>query len=813
MLDKIKMLYPSSWWHDSWREGLPIGNGEVGANLFGGSKKQFLNISRHDFWIGGKHSEAPDVSYAFLELRNKMNNQDFKEANWEIANALKDSLYKSELEKHVPIAQLVIEQEPIKGFQSFCREIDMQKAEIIQSWSDDSIRMERRSFVSRVNDIVYLKICSDNQNKSLEISYNLSLHFYRNEGESPTELIKEIWQYENRQLEINDKTGWLFFSTQTPTPTSNIKFKYPFAIAEITVNEGTLIANGKSIHINSCNEVTIKIHSGIYATPIIPWSRIKKHLSTLNNDYNSALKESLVEHQKLYNSATLYLGTPLPECSSNETLLMEAFQSKQPLELINKLWRYGRYLFICGCSQNSNPFPLYGLWQGGYKPMWCHNMANENLQMIYWHSLAGNLLSNQKSVFKYFNKKIPSFRDNSQKLFGIDGIYITAGTTPNVTSPTQIVPVILNWIGAAGWILQMYTKYFDYTNDFTFAKESLLPFMNGVLDFYEKFIQFKKTNLKERIYIYPSVSPENTPLNFIPSEDSSLAHPMPTCINSTIDIAIIKEVFSKTVEYSNLFSEIAPDIFSQNRMVFCHKVLASIDDYETNAEGAIKEWQDKRFLDRYAHRHLSHLYPLFPGNEVHPDKTPEKIGMYSKAVKLRKIDAQTGWSLAHMASIYARLKDGKSAMECLDNLAKSSLINNFFTLHNDWRGMNTSLDIPTAPVQLDAIMGYSNAIQEMLFYSDSNRISILPALEKRLFVGKFTNFRYQSGYISCEWDVHKKKCSITINPIRPHTLLLNLPSFIKDWEYSDVSNLHCKSLHLTELDLNDTIVEIHEKRS
>ncbi|MDE6924848.1 MAG: hypothetical protein K2P59_06235, partial [Acetatifactor sp.] len=441
-----------------------------------------------------------------------------------------------------------------------------------------------------------------------------------------------------------------------------------------------------------------------------------------------------------------------------------------------------KILFLCGSNPEANPFPLYGLWGGGYQLQWCHNMANENLQMIYWHSLCGNLIDYNQAVFRYMNDRIPAFKKNARQIFGIDGIYMTAGTTPGVSSPTQVVPVIINWVGAAGWIAQHYYQYFLYTRDMEYARSVLLPYMDGVAAFYEGFVQFTaEEGGGERIRFYPSVSPENTPQNFMPPEGIQMAHPMPTTINSTIDLSIVKEFFTNMLALSEFMEK---DCFPQERIDRWKRILHSIPEFKVNREGAIREWQEDIFEDRYDHRHLSHIYPVFPGHELYPEKDGKRTEAYEKAVNLRRIDAQTGWSMAHMATIHARLRNGDAAMECLDNMAKSSLLHNFFTLHNDWRGMNISLTMDPAPVQLDAIMGYVNAVQEMLLYAAHGYIALLPALEERFFTGEVKNFRYSDGLIHMKWNVGKGEFVCEIVPVRPHGVQVVLPDFVEQvkWE-------------------------------
>ena len=163
---------------------------------------------------------------------------------------------------------------------------------------------------------------------------------------------------------------------------------------------------------------------------------------------------------------------------------------------------------------------------------------------------------------------------------------------------------------------------------------------------------------------------------------------------------------------------------------------------------------------------------------------------------MREIDAQTSWSLAHMATIYARFEDGEAAMQCLNNLAKSAMVNNLFTLHNDWRKMNISLAMDP-PIQLDAVMGYVNALQEMLLYTTNDFMKLLPALPKVLSQGSVKKFRYVNGYVDMTWDIDKNEFVASLKAIRDHEMYIQLPEFFNNYQFinEDCSVTREKSLY------------------
>ncbi len=779
-INVVTMEYPASWHGALWREGLPAGNGKIGVNVYGGTQREAVVINHSELWSGKIKHILPDVSNCLKKTRQAMDEERFYEASWLLTNKLKESGYDNERGYPLPLAELNMSFSGFPGFSEYLRAVNMETGEVSTQFREDDVWVKKDLFVSRKDDIIVLSIKADEP--ILNVAFSLDMR----EGDENCE--EYIHVKENRKTEINN--NMLIYQSLDME-----QLQYG-AVAKIESTDGIISSDASMMRVEKATEILVKIK--VFVNGCSDIENTAAELEKENNSYEYYLCRHTESHKKLYNSADLSLGEN--NNLSNEELLLEAYGGESPKELIEKLWRYGRYLFIIGNNEDSLPFCMYGLWSGEYHQMWSHNMANENIQMIYWHTNVGNLSELNKPLFEYYNNRMDYFRENAKKLYGCDGIFIPAGTTPNMPYPNQIVPVIMNWTGAAGWLAQHYYKQYLYTEDTQYLHNSLIPFMKAAVDFYEDFIAFDENN---KVKIYPSISPENTPLNFMPKDNENMAHPMPTTINSTIDLAIIKELFTNMVKLSEKHG------LYENNIDNWKKIINSIPEYKINNDGAIKEWQDDRFDDRYYHRHLSHIYPVFPGDEI--TTHDEIIAAFEKAVDLREIGAQTGWSLAHMASIYARFERGNDALECLNNIAKTCMQKNLFTLHNDWRRMDISLEMASvAPIQFDAIMGYVNAVQEMILYSSEKMIKLLPALPGRLQKGKINNWCFCGGHISMEWDIENNMFMAEMVADRDICIGIELPKMFNNINYSGICEIN-KSENMVSVQMKQgTILKLSQ---
>lgn len=788
--DKLIMSYPAAWWGNMWREALPSGNGVIGASVFGGAQEETVLLNHAALWHWGHKDELPDVSGVLPRTRKLMDEKRYLEASWLLADALKEQGYGTRLASRFPLAALRLEMPCDHAFKSYSRTLRMDTGEVEVGWKDGTRSLRRRLFVSRADRMVVYTIdcmgtgsgngessgCGEVGGKCDKIDSNtgvagrLGLVLHPSDRFGATPEFNALAQ----TVETGADGGYAWFAAQNDDGTD-------FGAVLRVIPQGgggRLDAEEDFVRFAEMEQVLILVKVFVQGERRSEIARLKSELAGLPEDlaYEELLARHAALHTPLYRSVSLELedggGDEQLELS-NERLLLEAYEGEAPAALVRKLWSFGRYLFISGTSGDpqAQPFGLYGLWGGDYRLVWSHNMANENIQMMYWHAFTGGLGGLTEALFRYYEGLMGDFRNNASKLYGCRGIYIPAGTTPGNGSPNQIVPVILNWTGAAGWLARHYDEYYRYTGDLDFLRDRAMPFMREALAFYRDFLV---TDENGTYKLYPSVSPENTPLNYMPADGKPLAHPMPTTINATMEVAILKELLRYLIDGSRALGGDPAEIGEWSAM------LERLPAYRINGDGAVCEWIHPDFEDRYTHRHLSHLYPVFPGHEVTRENDPDLFQAFDTAVQKREIGAQTGWSLAHMAAVYARLGDGSRALECLDLLTRASLLPNLFTLHNDWRGMGVSMNMPAAPVQLDANMGVVNAVQEMLLQASPGMVKLLPALPDRWRRGRLQDWRFHTGRVSMEWDLDTGKFHAEVTADRDTEVLALLP----DWAAS-----------------------------
>ena len=753
--NQITTQYPASWFGERWREALPSGNGVIAAAVYGSVNNETILLTHDDLWHEVVTMELPDVSATLPEIRRLLLENNSEAANPLLTNALRKAGYSPDIGAPLPLGDIKIDMPVDQGFSNYRRNLNMATGEVTVRWTDGNTHYQRKLFVSRSDDLIVMELSCSGE-KELDARVALDLHDRddaRLGGGNDPKLPKN--------LEVKASADGIIRYAATNND-DDTDFG---AVAQIISDKGSLSTGRNAIQITGGKRALVIMKLFIKGKRQQDWAALEKELDNTKADYATLLKPHVALHGELFNRVTLDLGATDDEHQlSTEELLLDAYQGEVPTAMVEKMWAYGRYLLISSSRAGGQPCPLQGKWGGSYRGFWTFNMANENLQMNYWQAMSGNITETALPVFDYFDRMMDDFRENARKLYGCRGILVSCITTPPSGLFKDIQPHILYWTGGGAWVGQHYYDYYLHTGDETFLKERAMPFLREVALFYEDFFTIGEDGY---FVSSPSNSPENTPSNQRGRRNE-------TTMNATMDFALAKEVLTHLLEGAKITGESQKDVDNWTSM------LAKIPSYQVNEDGAIKEWMHPFYTDNYQHRHQSHIYPVFPGTEVTRDSDPELYKAFEIAIRKRLdigISSQSGWSLAHMANVYARMGEGDRALRCLSLMSRACVMNNFYTTHNDWRDSGIGMKFAAAPYQIDANFGWTAAVQEMLLFSVPGTISVIPALPQKWVKGSVSGLLARGGVeVSIAWDQSKKSATVELHSAkRDQTIILKAP--------------------------------------
>ena len=735
--------------HNRWQDALPTGNGRIGAMVYGNIYDENILLNHEDLWLREDPPELPDVGGRLGELRQLLDDGKYLDAEKFIGDQFEAAGYHGKIDCYHPLGDLILTQQQPGVFNHYRRGLDFATGEAFVRWNIDGIDGDfaRKLFVSRADDAVVMTIDGPVGGINCELRLD-----ERDKADSPREIpIQYVPGVDGE------------FLTLVGTYDRGGQFG---AVARVIAHGGALAEGKRAWYHNDILKISgadgalvlIKLFANEPADAAI--KRLKAELAELPAGYDELLARHQKLHSEIFNCVRLALGTD-QAADTNDDLLTDAYEGAVPTALIERLFDYGRFLLMCSSAPGGLPANLQGVWNGSYSPPWSSDFHNdENIQMNYWQALPGGMPEATEPYFDYYELFLDDFRANASKVYGCRGIFIPIAQSTHGQMTSMPYG---NWTAGAGWIAQLYWEYWLFTGDRDFLRGRVVPFLKETAAFYEDFL-FEGPDGK--LLFSPSMSPENTPS-------------IPDCgmvtLNATMDVAIAKEVLGNLAEACETL-EIDPDGVARWR-----GMLAKMPAYQANDDGAIREWLHPAFPDNYHHRHQSHLYPLFPGFEVTEETDPQMYEACRVAVEKRLViglTSQTGWSLSHMANIYARLGEGDRALECLEILSRSCVACNLLTYHNDWRkqGLTLHWGETFPPYQIDANFGLTAAVIEMLLFSTPKMLKLLPALPAKWPTGQITGLQSRCGVaVDIEWDMTAGSLLASLTSREAQTVTLKLP--------------------------------------
>jgi alpha-L-fucosidase 2 len=709
-------------WYDKpatvWNEALPVGNGRIAAMVFGDPVNEKLQLNEDTFWSGGpSRNDNPDGLKKLDSIRYYIFNEDYRKANslsnkYLTAKQLHGSKYQN-------IGNLNLAFNGNENYTDYYRELNLERAVFTTMYKAGDVTYKREVFASQPDQVIVMRLTASKPGK---LSFIAGFD---------SELRKSAKAIDAHTLEM---TG---LSSTHEGVTGQVRFD---ALAKIINSGGSTSFASDKIVVSNANEVIILIS---IATNFVDYKTLTanevekctKYLAAAEKrSYSKILKDHVEVYQKYFNRVSFDLGTSPAANAPTDTRIKNFSETNDP-ELVSMYYQFGRYLLICSSQPGGQPANLQGIWNGSNSPAWDSKYTiNINTEMNYWPAEKCNLTEMDEPLIQMVRELSESGKETAKVMYGCDGWVAHHNT--DIWRITGVVDFADagQWPMGGAWLSQHLWEKYIYSGDLKYL-ESVYPVLKSACEFYQDFLIEEPTH--KWLVISPSVSPENTPTG----------HRSALVAGCTIDNQLLFDLFTKTIKAAKLLKK------DEALIADFQKILDRLAPMQIGHLGQLQEWLEDWDNPNDKNRHVSHLYGLFPSNQISPFSTPKLFDAAHTSLIYRG-DVSTGWSMGWKVNLWARLLDGNHARK---------LISDQLTLVDPVRSGRSGGTYPNffdahPPFQIDGNFGCTSGITEMLLQTQDGDIHILPALPDDWKNGSITGLRAYGGFeLSFKWENNKVK--------------------------------------------------------